>query len=85
MAKSAGSVTVGGYTFRTDKWGRPQIPASFLKEETRKVARSMYGPALLATGEKVSYIHGVGYVYTHKYSDRAERETLERLAAGERL
>lgn len=85
MAKAGGSVTVGGYTFNTDKQGYVQIPAVFLKEETRKVARSMYGPALLATGEKVSYIHGVGYVYTHKYSERAYRETLERLAAGERL
>lgn len=85
MAKHAGTVTVGGYTYRTDRYGYVQIPAVFLKEETRKIARSEYGPALLATGEKVSYVHGVGYVYTHKYSERAFRETLERLSAGERL
>ncbi len=84
MAKTKATVRKCGITYRTDKYGRACIPQAFLKEETRRVARTA-GPALLATGEKVSYSHGVGYVYTHKYSDRAEQETFERLAAGERL
>ena len=84
MAKASGSVKVGGYTYCTDKYERPVIPQAFLKEETRRRAREE-APALLATGEKITYMHGIGYVYTHKYSERAAQETLERLAAGERL
>lgn len=83
MSRTGPTVKAYGITYRTFR-GCLLIPQAFLKEETRRIARTA-GPVLLATGEKVMYKHGVGYVYTHKYSDRAEQETLERLAAGERL
>jgi len=63
----------------------PRVDPKLLKEETKKIARGQWGPAVLRTGEKISYKHGVGYLYTHSYSETGLRKTLLTWAKGEKL
>lgn len=59
------------------------VPRHLLKTETRKEARK--GPALLRTGEKITYVHGVGYLYSHSYSHDARASTMLAWRTGEQL